>query len=189
MAVINRCERGRSTDEVCLICGVELAINELANHLGQHMQEAALLALPHDIIEDEKGSGSERVQRSGGDSNIYGQSSLGSSGLEFVYSPGEDGEPKSDYHTDHAGQSANINLGSDLDTQYGNLQGLETLITRSEAAVGLTSPERVGTDMQNSQVSQFGRITGVGGKCTENCELNCELKLFAFLISLCRYTD
>ena len=46
-AVINRCERPAVTDIVCPLCGINSTLQDLEKHLGLHMQEIALFALPH----------------------------------------------------------------------------------------------------------------------------------------------
>ena len=46
-AVISRCERAIVTDIVCPLCGVKFTLQTLEKHLGFHLQEVALFALPH----------------------------------------------------------------------------------------------------------------------------------------------
>ncbi|RPB29195.1 hypothetical protein L211DRAFT_882026, partial [Terfezia boudieri ATCC MYA-4762] len=42
----SQCERAKTSDEVCPLCGCALAYSEVKKHLGGHLQEIALFTLP-----------------------------------------------------------------------------------------------------------------------------------------------
>lgn len=46
-AVLSRCERAIVTDVLCPLCGIKSTLQTLEKHLGLHLQEVALFALPH----------------------------------------------------------------------------------------------------------------------------------------------
>ena len=89
-ALIGQCERAKTSDEECPLCGCALASSVVKKHLGRHLQEIALFTLPN--LGDEKDEGrSERGQSSEETSNNNrGRRSLGSSVLEFDSNPDHD---------------------------------------------------------------------------------------------------
>ena len=60
-AIISRCERTIITHTVCPLCGVKFALQTLEKHLGLHLQEVALFALPH----PDKGSSESKSMKVG----------------------------------------------------------------------------------------------------------------------------
>ena len=62
-AVIRRCERAIITDLICPLCGVNSTLQTLEKHLGLHLQEVALFALPH-FDEDNSSSKSDELDNS-----------------------------------------------------------------------------------------------------------------------------
>ena len=44
---MKRCEQATTTDIACPLCGVYFTLQTLEEHLGLHLQEVALLALPN----------------------------------------------------------------------------------------------------------------------------------------------
>ena len=59
-AVTNRCERAIVTNIICPLCGIELTFQTLEKHLGLHLQEVALFALPRPVP-DEGSNGSKAM--------------------------------------------------------------------------------------------------------------------------------
>ena len=51
-AVISRCERAMVNGIVCPLCGIELTFQALEKHLGLHLQEIALFALPRPVPDE-----------------------------------------------------------------------------------------------------------------------------------------
>ena len=51
-AVTNRCERAIVTNIICPLCGIDLTFQTLENHLGLHLQEVALFALPRPVPDE-----------------------------------------------------------------------------------------------------------------------------------------
>ena len=51
-AVISRCERAIVSGIVCPLCGIDLTFQTLEKHLGLHLQEIALFALPRPVPDE-----------------------------------------------------------------------------------------------------------------------------------------
>ena len=67
--VISRCERAIVSGITCPLCGMELTLQTLEKHLGLHLQEVALFALP--LPEPGKGSTSMKAGHSNESSSEY----------------------------------------------------------------------------------------------------------------------
>ena len=57
-AISSRCERAITTDTICPLCGIRFTLQTLEKHLGLHLQEVALFALPR----ADKGGSEENSQ-------------------------------------------------------------------------------------------------------------------------------
>ena len=60
--VTDRCERAKSSEEPCTLCGEDIIAANVRKHLAHHLQELALFTLPHLHNEIQGGTGSAVVQ-------------------------------------------------------------------------------------------------------------------------------
>ncbi|KAF8424838.1 hypothetical protein EV426DRAFT_597392, partial [Tirmania nivea] len=87
-AVAGQCERTKTSDEACPLCGCTLTSSGVQKHLGGHFQEIALFTLPYFTNNGEDEGKSEREHSSEETTNDNrGRLSLESSGLVFDSNP------------------------------------------------------------------------------------------------------
>ena len=91
-AVINRCERAVVSGIVCPLCGIDLTFQTLEKHLGLHLQEIALFALPR-TVPDEGSIGGKSMKVGFSDECSSEYSSRGSSDPESDGNKPEGNQP------------------------------------------------------------------------------------------------
>jgi len=50
--MLQRCGQEKQAPEVCVMCGISLAMEQVKKHIGQHMLDTALFTLPHPVADE-----------------------------------------------------------------------------------------------------------------------------------------